>query len=326
MFPKNTTFTLNNMFHCLTYHAYSTWLFTFSDLKTIVIPETAFGILTALSQTDGRQESPRGGFATSHQVIRRLPLVMTWVWINLLPFAINNQRRPEAIAEDSLNKPWRAMPSGRLTTVQAQYAMYFFYVVAVAVSWKIGGLRSCVAIIALGHWYNGGGGSDVNALLRNLINAVGFMAFGTGALELALDGHVDFDIVKLTSATNPGLGTWLLIIAAVVFTTVHAQDMYDQLGDAQRGRMTMPIQMGETIARVSIAVFMVFWGAFCPYFWNCGWFGYAMTTPLANTVAYRSLVLRTVEDDQITWKLWNAWIVTLYALPLTRTANPMIMT
>ncbi|KAI1370976.1 UbiA prenyltransferase family [Hypoxylon crocopeplum] len=323
MISNNPKSGWNNLFHRVVYHVISIWLFTLSDLKTIVFPETAFGILTALSQTKSGQGSPGIAEITSLDVIRRLPLVMLWVWINLLPFAINNQRRPEAIAEDSLNKPWRTMPAGRWSMTQAQYAMYFFYVVAVAVSWKIGGLRPSIALVALGYWYNDSGGADVDALLRNLINAAGFTAFGTGALELALDRCISFDLATLIRTTAPSLAKWLFIIAGVVFTTVHTQDMYDQDGDNQRGRMTVPIQMGETTARWTIAFFTTFWGLFCPYFWNSTWVGYAITTSIACTISYRSLAFRTVRDDKITFRIWNAWMVSLYVLPLIGTATPM---
>ncbi|KAI1505650.1 UbiA prenyltransferase family [Biscogniauxia marginata] len=306
----------DTLFHQVAYHIYSIWLFTFSDLKTIVFPETAFGVLTALSQTKARDNISGIADITNLDVIYRLPLVLLWVWINLLPFAINNQWRPEAVAEDSLNKPWRTMPTGRWSIKQAQYAMYFFYIVAVAISWNIGGLGPSIILVVLGHWYNDGGGADVDALIRNLINAAGFTAFGTGALELALNRRMNFNIATLTNIDSPCIEKWLFIVAAVIFTTVHTQDMGDIDGDTQRGRLTVPTQMGETTARYTIAVFMTFWGLFCPCFWNCGWLGYVLNTPLACTIAFRSVILRTVADDQKTFRIWNAWMVTLYVLPL----------
>ncbi|CAJ2511291.1 Uu.00g069160.m01.CDS01 [Anthostomella pinea] len=305
------------MFHAVPYHAYSIWLFTFSDLKTIVFPETLFGLLTALSQTAaGPTATGSAAGITKLDIIQRSPLVLLWVWINLLPFAINNQRRPEAIAEDAINKPWRTMPTGRWSQTQAKNIMAFLYVVAVVFSWRMGGLRSSLALIGLGFWYNDGGGADVHALVRNLINALGFTSFGTGALEMALNRRMRFEPAALMDMGTPSLEKWLIVVAAIVFTTVHTQDMYDQEGDAQRGRLTVPLQMGETTARWAIGVFMPCWGLFCPYFWQCGWLGYALTTPLAAAVAYRSLAFRTVEEDKTTFRIWNAWMVGLYVLPL----------
>lgn len=86
------------------------------------------------------------------QLSRRVPPTFFWLWINLLPFTIDNQRRPASIAEDELNKPWRAMPSRRLTPAQARTLMLCLYPVALAASLALGGLDQCLWAIALGFW------------------------------------------------------------------------------------------------------------------------------------------------------------------------------
>ncbi|KAI0482605.1 UbiA prenyltransferase family [Xylariaceae sp. FL0804] len=305
-----------SVYRPVAHHIYSIWLFTFSDLKTIVLPETAFGILTALSQAgiEGNDRHAAEGIA----ILRRAPLVVFWVWINLLPFAINNQRKPAAVAEDALNKPWRPMPSRRWNSSQAWYSMLFFYHIAVLVSWGLGGLRSSLFLVFLGYVYNECGGSDVNAWIRNLINASGYTCFGTGALELALDRQLSFNLKNLGHINTGGLETWLLVVAAVVFSTVQTQDMADQQGDQLRGRRSLPLQIGDIPARWTITTAMAFWGFFCPYFWNMGWLGYAISTPLSYAVAYRSIRFRAVESDKTTFKLWNLWMASLYCLPLIK--------
>ncbi|KAF6223097.1 hypothetical protein HO173_013310 [Letharia columbiana] len=77
------------------YDLYSIWLFTYSDLKTIVGPKTAFGIFNSLQAS--AFDLPCLQYSTA---LKRLPLVVFWTWINLLPFSIDNQRQPEAIRED----------------------------------------------------------------------------------------------------------------------------------------------------------------------------------------------------------------------------------
>lgn len=124
------------------YHVYSVWLFTFSDLKTIVLPETAFGLLISISS--------KNDWCEIVKVLCRGPLVIFWMWINLLPFCINNQRHPASIAEDVVNKPWRTMPSKRWNSTQAKYAMIFFYAVAAFVGLHIGGLGSTCGLMVLG--------------------------------------------------------------------------------------------------------------------------------------------------------------------------------
>ncbi|KAI1356630.1 UbiA prenyltransferase family-domain-containing protein [Xylaria sp. FL0043] len=92
------------------YHAYCIWLFTYSDIHIILLPKTAFGVLHALWFTENSANNLVG--PSSKEVIERIPLVLYWVWINLLAFNIGNQRGPKSVSEDAINKPWRPMPSG----------------------------------------------------------------------------------------------------------------------------------------------------------------------------------------------------------------------
>ena len=87
------------------YHLYSIWLFTSSDLKTIIGPSFVFGATNALAGAEyGLKSSDQG---LSRAIVQRLALVLLYVWTNLLPFAINNQKSSDAIKEDAINKPWR---------------------------------------------------------------------------------------------------------------------------------------------------------------------------------------------------------------------------
>ena len=163
------------------------------------------------------------------------------------------------------------------------------------------------------------GGADINALVRNLINALGYASFGIGALEVALNSPMKFNFETLTAdLATPNLEKWLIVVASVIMTTVQMQDMEDQVGDAQRGRLSVPVQFGEVPARWSVAIPMLFWGLFCPYFWRCAWPGYIVCTSLAFTISYRVLTFRTVPDDKLTFRMWNLWVLSLYCLPLIR--------
>ncbi|RYC65864.1 hypothetical protein CHU98_g276 [Xylaria longipes] len=255
----------------------------------MLLPKAVFGLLTALSCTGIRGDHQRTGELTGGQILSRAPLVLLWVWAHLLAFNIGNQRRPESIAEDTINKPWRTMPSG---------------------------LVPSLALLVLGHWYNDRGGGDVDAFVRNLINALGYVSFATGALEVALNRPLAFQLGALKETQYNKLNSWMLLLFCLVFTTVHTQDMHDQEGDAARGRSSVPLQIGDALARWLVMVFVLFWGVICPYFWKLGWIGYVTTTPLAFTVAYRTMVLRTTEHDSWTFTLWNIWIMSLYTLPL----------
>lgn len=296
---------------------YSIWLFTRSDIKTILAPSVCFGVLNMYSATSFELKSELAFL----ECLRRAPLMMFWVWLNLLPFNIDNQRKPIAIAEDNINKPWRTLPSKRMSPQQAETVMYITYACALFASTRIGGIRQCLALICLGFWYNRGKGADCGFLIRNLINGGGFLSFLSGAVEVGYG----------PAAINTRMVQWLVIIGAVVFTTVQLQDMYDQAGDAARSRKTLPLVIGDVPARWVIAIMMVIWGVFCPYFWGGGILSSnpsrsgILVSVLAFVISLRSLSLHSVADDKKTFLLWNFWMVMLYTLPLSRASRSSTM-
>ena len=283
---------------------YSMWLFTYSDLKTIVGPSTAFGIFNSL------QASAFDLPCLQHSaVLKRLPVVIFWTWINLLPFSIDNQRLPKAIKEDRVNKPWRPMPSQRMTPRRAKVWMLGLYPLAIVSSVYLGGLRQCLSLICLGIWYNDLGGADRDPLSRNFINSCGFLCYTSGAMEVAY-GRV----IPLTPGSP--LFRWLSVIAGVVLTTVHTQDMCDQAGDSERGRSTVPLLMGDWPSRVTISMSMAFWSWFGPRFLGLHMSAYILPMGLGMAVILRTLIFKTVLDDKRTFQIWNLWMVCFYLLPL----------
>jgi 4-hydroxybenzoate polyprenyltransferase len=283
------------------------WLFNFSDLKTIVIPSTVFGLTNAAAAEQfGFERAPSG-----LTILRRILPTLFWVWLNLLPFAINNQRTPAAITEDSINKPWRPLPSRRVTPAQAKAWMLFFYTYAVCYSAFTGSaLTQSASLVVLGTWYNNCDGADASPIVRNAINALGYICFTSGALEIAVGS-------KVALLSCGALIKWLGIIAGIVFTTVHTMDMYDQEGDAARGRRTLPLVIGDNAARWIICVFMYIWGVACPMFWHAPPLACAVSMMLAGTVGFRTLYWRSVADDKRTFIVWNVWMASVYTLPLT---------
>ena len=286
-----------------TFHIRSIWLFTFSDLKTIIGPKTVFGVMNALSAPAFDLDAAPEAMC----LFRRAPLVTLWTWINLLPFAIDNQRQPAAIAEDCLNKAWRPMPSNRLTQKQARLIMFTIYPIAGLASWYAGGVRQCMALMVLGYWYNDCGGADTSCVIRNLINACGFVCYSSGAMEVALGYPLPW---------QPRLAQWFFIIGAVVFSTVQTQDFYDQAGDKIRGRKTVPLVAGDTPARWMTVIAMGLWCIICPLYWNLHYSIGIIFTSLGSLIILRCLTKRSVSDDKKTFRVWNVWVVFMYLLPL----------
>lgn len=290
---------LSRLLYLLRWHAYSLWLFTFSDLKTIVFPSGAFALFHAVAFSSEMHVSLQA-------IFKRMPFVLFWAWINILPFAIDNQRQFTAIREDAANKPWRTLPSKRMSSIQAKRLMLGLYPFAILASIILGGLHQCLVLIALGFWYNDLGGADVGCVTRNLINAGGFICYTSGALDVMLAG-----MCPPVDLTN-----WFAMIGAIVFSTVHTQDMYDKKGDSLRDRKTVPLVIGDSAARMSIAVAMVFWCWACPAVWSAHFVSYTLSVGLGLAVTLRALLKRSVVNDKRTFRLWNLWLVSLYMLPM----------
>ncbi|KAF2232223.1 hypothetical protein EV356DRAFT_505635 [Viridothelium virens] len=289
----------------MVFHLYSVWLFTASDLKTIVGPSLLFGLANAAGASSYGIDLSM--LPCPKKILLRTPLILLWIWMNLLPFTINNQKDPDAIREDTINKPWRTLPSGRMSSRQAKFLMVAVYPLAVCLSYLlVGGARQSLALVVLGTWYNNFAGADSSFFTKNFINALGYVSFTSGAMEVALGFPLPL---------KPKLLQWFCIIAAIIFTTIHLQDMPDQEGDSVKGRKTMPLVVGDKWARWTIASFMIFWGSTCPWLLHETSMTTALSLGLAGVVALRVL-LRAVESDRLTFKLWNLWMTLIFILPL----------
>ena len=285
------------------YHLQTAWLFSCNDLKVIVIPETAVGVFNALVGWPlTTNASP-----TLWAVAALIPRVVLWNWANLLTFNLANQRLPKAVLEDAVNKSWRPLPSGRLTTDEARRVLLFLIPCGMVMSYFIGGLREAVLMLVLTWMYNDLGGADENYLLRNIINGFAFACHGSAATEIAAGSNGLTDQAYI----------WLTIMSAVIFTTLQVQDIPDMEGDAARGRRTLPLVHGEWIGRFSVAMPVLIWSCALPAYWNSGILGNSLPIILGILVAYRTLRIKNSNDaDQKTYKLWCVWLIALYMLPL----------
>ncbi|PYI03140.1 hypothetical protein BO78DRAFT_421866 [Aspergillus sclerotiicarbonarius CBS 121057] len=302
--------------HFIIYHAYTLFLFTYSDFKTIVIPSTIFGLFNSLATTAYGLDDDTP--ITFFLLLKRMLSTLLWVMLVFIPFAINNQRTPSAIAEDAINKPWRPIPQKRISATEALCFMCFFaFLVQIHGRIHNGlGYRQSSLLLVLNIWYNNLGGADKNPVIRNGINTLGYLCFLSGALEVALEKRIPFFLHIFLGHTGYRLDQWLLIIAGVLFSTVHLQDLYDQEGDAVRGRRTLPLVIGDGPARWTVAIPMLFWGVACPSFWGLRGGLFSLSLGLACLIAWRVLTVRHEEGDRATFFLWNCWISMIYIMPL----------
>lgn len=289
--------------------AYTLFLFTYSDLKTILLPTVIFALLNAPVLFPHLSATPAWLF-------RRTLQTTLWTWINLLLFCLQNQRLPAAVREDEVNKPWRPLPSHRISPQGASYTLLAGYPLAYLVSAKTGGLRESLVLTILNYWYNDARGADRNFVIRNFINACGFVFYAAGALKIAVGTTAKIgaeEFVRQRAVTQ-----WLSIIGLVIFSTIQAQDLRDRVGDGLQKRKTLPVVLGDWKSRWAVVVPIAVWSLLCPRFWQVGIMGYVVVAVFGSVIGVRTLTKRRLEDDRLTFKLWSVWIISIYALPLIK--------
>lgn len=225
-------------------------------------------------------------------------------------FDVGNQRLVTSVIEDSVNKPWRPLPSGRLSPVHARRFLLAILPIIFIITLHLGGMEETVAMMVLTWMYNDLGGADEHYNVRNLINAFGFMCYSSGATRVA-SGFGEHTL-------TPSSYTWIGIVGAIVFSTLSMQDMADQEGDHARDRGTLPLMHGDGFARWAIAIPVMFWSIVCPAYWRMSFCWYAMPLATGLIVVIRLLTLRSVASDKSTWRLWNVWITSVYSLPMLK--------
>ena len=289
------------------------WLFSVSDHKTFVLPHTTFGILGALSgHALGTNSSPE-----LLAVLFRLPHVVLWTWLNTFVFDLANQRLPDAVAEDRINKPWRPVAAGRISMLQTRRLLLFVMPLSlIAIYICLGSAEETALLFLLTWMYNDLNGGEEHFVIRNLNIAVAYGVYANGALRVA------------SKLDEPWFSRkahlWEVMISAVVFTTVQVQDLKDQEGDRARERLTAPLMIGDSSTRWTIATPILIFSVACPLFWSLS-LSAATSMGLMGlgvVIAVRLLTLRSQDADRQTWKLWSYWLVILYALPLAQ--NPRV--
>jgi 4-hydroxybenzoate polyprenyltransferase len=279
------------------------WLITKDDFLTFVVPNTVFGVSGALASSTLIEHS-----STQLEVVQRIPLVVFFNWSNVLIFELANQKSPESAKEDALNKPWRAIPSGRLTSGDLRKAMLFLIPAVLAFHHFVMHLGTECALLIIMTWlYNDlGGGEDWK--LRETIIATAFGVYNVGSLKTAA-GYFNHTLAMKSAGWK-----WAFIVSCIIFTTMSVQDLKDQEGDRARNRRTVPIAVGDTEARWFIASSILFWSCICFWFWDFKLVGFAGVA-LGAIVSWRCIAVRGKRSDYLTWVLWAFWLAVLYIFP-----------
>lgn len=292
-------------FHQLTsslrYHLYTAYLIFSNNIWDTIIPGFFFGTINSFV-------APRlsmGPALSLTQILVATPSMLLWSCSNVFVFCLHNQKRPENIAEDMINKPWRPIATGRLTPNQAVRLLYIVHPFCLFVAIYIGGLGPYIGFEIFCAWYNEFGGAN-NGLLRSICNGVGLGCLFAGPLEVAT-GRSMF--------SGKG-GVWIGILMATIATTSHIQDFRDMEGDKASNRRTIPLVTGETNARILAIVGIGCWTELTCRFWSAGWLPRSICFATGVLLGSNLLLDRTNAGDIRAWKLWPIWVWTLFAIPV----------
>jgi 4-hydroxybenzoate polyprenyltransferase len=255
---------------------------------------------------------------------------VAWTWLHLLQFNLSNQLK--GVDEDIRNKPYRPLAAGRMSLETAEVFRWRLWWFCVAISgfggWPL--VAASLGFLITGYVY------DETILSAHWIGkSIGYVFFcslkprmshassnrgvsGYSTLEAGAalvirsspgpygrcviaytfitGGASDFDIVALLSFG---------LFAAILLTTLHAQDFADRVGDAAIGRVTFPILFPEA-SRIFTFASVLAWSYGLTHVWNIGPISSLIFGALGLLVAGRYYRYRTVEADTQTFVVYNA--------------------
>ncbi|RXW15721.1 hypothetical protein EST38_g10133 [Candolleomyces aberdarensis] len=279
---------MQNALQLLKYHLWTLVLFTWSDIKTTLIPVSVLGLGTA-------------------QVCSPSPILngvkaVFWIWSILLQFNINNQAiSPE---EDAKNKPWRPIPSGRISLRNAMILRWISVVYCCLLSFYLrkavlipSTLFTCFVFV-----YNSLGW-DRNGFMKIFMLAYGYPTMALGAVLVAeCPGPA-----PLAEILDWKKFPELIVFALVIATTVHTQDFQDVEGDREIGRNTVPM-MFPVSSRFLLLFLLPLWTTFIAAFSSPPiWLG-AVYYGLSLVVAVRCVLYRSPKDDAWTNFFYSWWL------------------
>lgn len=171
--------------------------------------------------------------------------------------------------------------------------------------------------------------------MRNILNAMGYSCFFAGALQAFLFAQSSFSpsntmsegVVDVYAGKS---GVWLVMICALIFSTIHAQDFRDEEGDKARGRQTVQTTLGDKGARWAVVIAAVGWSVVIPRTLELGFMVMGFLLSIASILSWAMLGSiwdgnRTVERDVWAYKVWIGWFVAVILAPLLQNGAELVM-
>ncbi|KZO93313.1 hypothetical protein CALVIDRAFT_486076 [Calocera viscosa TUFC12733] len=263
------------------------YLFTKADYHTLFFPIMMFACVA------GPVRSPSHLFASA-----------AWVWLHQLRCNINNQRG--SITEDAGNKPWRPLASGRMTPEQAKWLHAGVTLLCLLVCVPAG--RELVVASAL---------LTITTLLYDQLRMSAHWAKRV-VLVVTMYGIFEYGATRVIGECRnipiialSAIGSSLLVIG----TTAHVGDFPDVKGDAEDGRLTIPIAFPRS-SRIITPLLILFWSWAMAVWWELGWGSTMLLMCMGGRVAWRNWTLRERAEDKYTYVLHSIWLLTIHLLPM----------
>ncbi|KAE9402110.1 hypothetical protein BT96DRAFT_1017810 [Gymnopus androsaceus JB14] len=207
--------------------------------------------------------------------------------------------------EDIINKPWRPLPSGRITPAKARVLRWNLTVLCLLFSIYAGPLVLLSSLsLTLVEFVHDDIGLRLSAVLENVCNVGGYITFELGAYGW------------MNSRENLNRTTILVIICSgsLILTTISAQDFADVEGDALSGRRILPI-----VAPVGLHYYILMalsaWSVILAFFWRLGSISGSVFIARGSFIGTQFFQFRDVQSDQHRYMLYNVWLVIAHILP-----------
>ncbi|KZV95919.1 hypothetical protein EXIGLDRAFT_609908 [Exidia glandulosa HHB12029] len=275
------------------------FLFVYSDFNTTFFPIGLFAMAVAPAQS-----------------VSKAMNALAWLLLHLLAFNVANQYTSRSIEEDALNKPWRPLPSGRISRDQATILRWALVVICTLASITIAGPGGPTLIVisvafSLATLVYNEGGVSTDWTGKNLCCSVGNMLFESGTTLVMGDADKLSDTARLAIALSG-------MIAA---STIHVQDFPDVEGDRALGRHTLPLTHPR-FARIATSNIILAWSFILGVIWALHPVLYVAFALLGALVSYGVLYGGDIAYDKRTYILYNVWLSTAHLLPLACKGTP----
>ncbi|KIM35675.1 hypothetical protein M413DRAFT_32331 [Hebeloma cylindrosporum] len=232
-----------------------------------------------------------------------------WAFIHLLQIALSNQSSGH---EDKLDKPWRPVPSGRITVEQVRRLRWILSAGCLAVSFAAGPfvLAASLGVTLYTILYD-----DLllrgHLIFRNLCIAAGYLASDIGTLTLMKPTRIQrLEAEELRS---------LVCCALLIFTTFSAHDFPDVGGDKTSGRRTFPI-VAPYASRWIVSSMVILWTTMICYSWSLDAISRGFFFGLGVVIGVRFLLFRDALRDRRTLSLYKIWLIIAHMQPAGRRA------